>query len=146
MVAQNSDLMQSALNDQGHLHITRWTAPEILNEQGTYSREGDVFSFAMVAIEVRRGRGGFRQSSTHHHVPPKAFTGAIPFDDSSTEVALFAIMSGKRPCRPSHLGFTDELWTFTQCWWDQDPRLRPEVSEVLTVLGGSRALSFGGHR
>lgn len=31
----------------------QWTAPEILNGQGTYSKETDVFSFAMVAIEVR---------------------------------------------------------------------------------------------
>jgi len=30
----------------------RWTAPEILNEEGTYSKEADVFSFAMVMIEV----------------------------------------------------------------------------------------------
>ena len=29
-----------------------WTAPEILSEQGTYSKEADVFSFAMVTIEV----------------------------------------------------------------------------------------------
>ena len=30
-----------------------WTAPEILVNQGTYSKEADVFSFAGVAIEVR---------------------------------------------------------------------------------------------
>ena len=35
-------------------HDVRWTAPEILDGRGTYSREGDVFSFAMVTIEVRR--------------------------------------------------------------------------------------------
>ena len=32
----------------------RWIAPEILDSTGTYSKEGDVFSFAMVTIEVRR--------------------------------------------------------------------------------------------
>ena len=138
MVTQNLDLMQSTPNDQGHLHITRWTAPEILNEQGTYTREGDVFSFAMVTIEVRRGWGGLHRSSTHRHsAPPQVFTGAVPFDDSSTEVALFAIMSGKRPCRPGHSSFTNELWTLTQHCWDQDPRLRPEASKVSKVLGDS---------
>ena len=71
-----------------------------------------------------------------YFVPPQAFTGAIPFDDSTTEVALLAIMSGKRPRRPSHSSFTDKLWIFTQQCWDQDPRLRPEVSKVLEVLGG----------
>ena len=30
-------------------------APEILTGEGTYSKEADVFSFAMVMIEVRRG-------------------------------------------------------------------------------------------
>ena len=38
-----------------HEHGVRWIAPEILGDRGTYSKEGDVFSFAMVTIEVRRG-------------------------------------------------------------------------------------------
>ena len=32
----------------------RWIAPEILENRGTHSKEGDIFSFAMVTIEVRR--------------------------------------------------------------------------------------------
>jgi len=50
-VTQNLDSMRSASDDKGH--TARWTAPEILNEQGTYSKEADIFSFAMVMIEVR---------------------------------------------------------------------------------------------
>ena len=42
--------MRTAFEDQGH--TARWTAPEILTEEGTYSKEADVFSFAMVMIEV----------------------------------------------------------------------------------------------
>ena len=38
-----------------HGHITRWIAPEILDSRGTYSKEADIFSFAMVSIEVRSG-------------------------------------------------------------------------------------------
>ena len=34
----------------------RWTAPEILKEQGTLSKGADVFSFAMVMVEVSQGR------------------------------------------------------------------------------------------
>jgi len=49
-VTQNLDSMRTASDDKGH--TARWTAPEILNEQGTYSKEADVFSFAMVMIEV----------------------------------------------------------------------------------------------
>ena len=37
-----------------HGHSARWVAPEILDNRGTYSKAGDVFSFAMVTIEVRR--------------------------------------------------------------------------------------------
>ena len=36
-------------------NTARWIAPEILDYRGTYSKEGDVFSFAMVTIEVRCG-------------------------------------------------------------------------------------------
>ena len=53
VVAQNQDSIRS-LQD-GHGHTARWTAPEILNEQGTHSKEADVFSFAMVMVEVRCG-------------------------------------------------------------------------------------------
>jgi len=33
----------------------RWTAPEILEERGILSKEADVFSFAMVMVEVSCG-------------------------------------------------------------------------------------------
>ena len=50
MVTQDLDSVRTAVGDHGH--TVRWTAPEILNEQGTYSKEADIFSFAMVMIEV----------------------------------------------------------------------------------------------
>jgi len=53
-VTQNLDSIPGALDDQGY--TAQWTAPEILNEQGTYSKKADVFSFAMVMIEVRHGQ------------------------------------------------------------------------------------------
>lgn len=33
-------------------HVTQWTAPEILEGRGGFTEESDVFSFAMVMIEV----------------------------------------------------------------------------------------------
>ena len=42
-VTKNLDLVRSA---------ALWTAPEILKENGTFSKEADIFSFAMVMIEV----------------------------------------------------------------------------------------------
>ena len=47
MVAQDLESMIE------HEHGVRWIAPEISGDRGTYSKEGDIFSFAMVIIEVR---------------------------------------------------------------------------------------------
>ena len=47
--------LRTAMVDHGH--TVRWTVPEILNEEGIYSKEADIFSFAMVMIKVR-GTGG----------------------------------------------------------------------------------------
>ena len=33
----------------------RWTAPEILEERGSWNKEADVFSFGMVMVEVSCG-------------------------------------------------------------------------------------------
>ena len=49
-VILNLDSVQSALSQRS---APRWAAPELLHE-GPHSKEADVFSFAMVMIEVRR--------------------------------------------------------------------------------------------
>jgi len=51
VVTRNLDSMRSAPDEHGD--SARWTAPEILADRGTFSKEADVFSFAMVLIEVR---------------------------------------------------------------------------------------------
>jgi len=51
IVTQNLDSIRGAPDEDGD--STRWVAPEILDNRGTYSKEADVFSFAMVMIEVR---------------------------------------------------------------------------------------------
>jgi len=69
----------------------------------------------------------------------QVFTGAAPFDDRTPEKAMEAIGSGERPLRPAHLTLTDELWGLMQTvrCLDQDPILRPQVSEVSAGLHGS---------
>ena len=50
-VTKNLDSMRIAT---GHHGLTpRWTAPEVLKEETAYSKEADIFAFAMVMIEVR---------------------------------------------------------------------------------------------
>ena len=53
MATQNPDSVWSAPPEYGP--SARWIAPEILCDFGTYSKEGDVFSFAMITFGVRRG-------------------------------------------------------------------------------------------
>ena len=51
MVTQDLDSIRGAPDEYGD--STRWIAPEILDNRGAFSKEADVFSFAMVVIEVR---------------------------------------------------------------------------------------------
>jgi len=67
----------------------------------------------------------------------QAFTGVVPFSDRKIAATMFEIMSGTRPPRPTHPTFTAELWTLMQSCWNQDPHLRPAISEVLSVLRGA---------
>ena len=78
-----------------------------------------------------------RSLAYYHFATRQVFTGAVPFDNNLPVAAVLAIMSGTRPSRPTHSDFTDELWTLMQRCWNQDPHLRPEVTEVLKVLSGS---------
>ena len=46
-------------------HTPRWSAPEILHKQNP-SKESDVYSFAMVTIEVRHERSGICVLSAYY--------------------------------------------------------------------------------
>jgi len=81
--------------------------------------------------------GHSRRAFVHcHSVPLQVFTGAVPFRDKTLFEAHVAIMTGGRPPRPTHQNCTDELWALVQRCWNQDPYLRPEVSEAANVLRG----------
>ena len=130
MVTQNLDSIRNA--PDGHGHSTRWIAPEILANQGTFSKEADVFSFAMVMIEVcRRFRIDSRRTS---FIRKKVFTGTIPFNDKSPRAAMLATVGGERPPRPIHSTFTDALWTMTRECWDQEACRRPQVLQIMCSL------------
>jgi len=102
---------------------------------GTYSKEADIFAFAMVVIEVcHDGFIACRTLADWRFILIQVFTGALPFDGVPSHGAMFAIMQGKRPLRPTYPTFTENLWTLVQRCWDHDPHLRPDVLEVLQVL------------
>ena len=64
----------------------------------------------------------------------QVFTHEVPFSGVQPFMAMLAITQGKRPSRPTHLTFTENLWALMQRCWDHDPHLRPDVSEVLQFL------------
>jgi len=131
-VTQNLDSQQSTSCHQGH--TPRWTAPEVLSG-GVHTKEADTFAFAMVMTEVRCKRGNARKAVVHlRFASVQVFTGMVPFSELSSPMAMYAIMQGERPPRPTHPTFTENLWVLMQRCWGRDPHLRPEVSEVLQVL------------
>ena len=116
-----------------HGCFSRWTAPEVL-KGGWPTRETDVFSFAMLMVEVRHGRSAVYPGLAYCLcVSIQIFTGAVPFADRSALLAMLALTRGERPPRPTHPALTEDLWESMQQSWNDDPCLRPKISEVLKV-------------
>jgi serine/threonine protein kinase len=132
-ITQNLDSMGNTTAPRGH--TPRWTAPEIL-EGGKHSQKGDIFSFAMVMVEVCLGKSaiGAAWLNTTLYPPPQVFNGDVPFSGSPGRDAIVSIMRGKRPERPTHPTFTEDLWLLMRRCWDDDHNLRPQASEVLETL------------
>jgi serine/threonine protein kinase len=138
-VAKTLDSIESATCQRGH--SARWAAPEVLGE-GTHSKEADVFSFAMVMIEVCHRRSTMHRALAYRHfISIQVFTGMIPFSNDTSAMAMLATIQGKRPPRPTHPTLTKDMWALMQRCWDHDPHLRPEVSEALQDLTLSVFLS-----
>jgi len=106
-----------------------WSAPEIL-EGGPVSKEGDIFTFAMVTVEVHPG-GAPRRSSSLPTLPvlEQTFTGGPAFA-LNFHAAILEILKGKRPGRPATL-LHDGLWGITKRCWSKEPKERPTTSQLL---------------
>ena len=78
------------------------------------SKPADVFAFAMLAMEV--------------------FTGKMPFDKQKSEAVVLSILRGSRPEMPKDahaVGLTSEMWKLLESCWQQDPKKRPTMEEVV---------------
>ena len=64
----------------------------------------------------------------------QAFAGTVPFSDKSPTEAMFGIICGERPPRPTHPLITEKLWALMQRCWDHNPQSRPEASKALEIL------------
>ena len=109
----------------------RWAAPEILDRERPVSKESDVYSFAMVVIEVFIRNATLLCHITHWF---KAFTGKAPFHDSTPTSAAVGVLSGSRPGRPAYPSITDDLWSMINRCWNREPERRPEISQVVLCL------------
>ena len=112
-------------------HAVRWAAPEVLDKEQPVSKESDVFSFAMVVIEVCACNLVFLGWVTYQY---KVFTGMAPFYGIPPTTVAVGILGGNRPTRPAHPNFTDNIWGIVKRCWNHDPQRRPEIAEVVHWL------------
>ena len=118
-----------------------WAAPEVLEKGNKATTEADVFSFGMVVIEVSPRTSphlvALRADSSDVLILVKVFTGGYPFSGFTDPIIILKITTGERPARPlgtRELGLTDSVWEMTVRCWQQDPTLRPSVTEVVGFL------------
>lgn len=117
----NSDPSFTVAATPGSVGASRWLAPEIIApaRKGTAtpvmeSKAADVFAFGMFAVEV--------------------FTGKIPFEEQKNEAVVLRISQGGRPEIPKNageVGLTDEIWSLLGDCWNQNPKKRPTMEEVV---------------
>ena len=121
----NSDPIFTVAATPAAIGTSRWLAPEIINpppkNSGTLvmeTKSADVFSFAMLAVEV--------------------FTGDAPFWELKNEAVAPRILQGGRPEMPANaqaVGLTDEMWRLLESCWQENPKKRPTMEEVVRRWG-----------
>ncbi|XP_030523738.1 serine/threonine-protein kinase STY17-like isoform X2 [Rhodamnia argentea] len=90
----------------------RWMAPEVI-EHRQYDHKADIFSFGIVLWEL--------------------LTGELPYTYlTPLQAAIGVVQKGLRPSIPK--GTIPELAELLQRCWQQDPKRRPNFSEILEIL------------
>ncbi|KAG5645836.1 hypothetical protein DXG03_005177 [Asterophora parasitica] len=93
----------------------RWFAPELLRQTDPLSPSSDVWSFAMVCLEL--------------------MTGEQPFSKISRDIIVLRDLDGgKLPERPSRQvtaqGLSDDLWALMKKCWHKKPDHRPSMTAI----------------
>ncbi|KAF8906062.1 hypothetical protein CPB84DRAFT_1844704 [Gymnopilus junonius] len=97
----------------------RWFAPELIKQSGPVSTHSDIWSFAMVCLEI--------------------LSGQMPYSNITRDIAVLReVDNGKLPQRPGRLatsqGLTDDMWAFMITCWQDKPDIRPSILDVKTRL------------
>ncbi|KAK9075065.1 hypothetical protein SSX86_003384 [Deinandra increscens subsp. villosa] len=90
----------------------RWMAPEVI-EHRPYNHKADVFSFGIVMWEL------LAQKLPYANLTP-------------LQAAIGVVQKGLRPIIPKRTH--PEIVGLLERCWQQDPSLRPEFSEIITIL------------
>jgi serine/threonine protein kinase len=116
----------------------RFAAPEYFSDEiGTSSVQttaGDVYAFAMVALEVGDMSVGI---SILDSFLRQITSGLQPYHHLGTELAVLKhILGGGRPIRThmDHQVVTKRIWSFFTSLWDQRPSSRPAMADVVATL------------
>jgi len=120
-------------------HSSLWAAPEILiNAQ--VSKEADVFSYGLVALEVCHLKHRDFHIDWHFQI----FKGDSPWGQATAAQVMTKITLGERPTRPEGAkthGLTTKLWNgLTKCWHAR-PEDRITISEALELLVSAWVIS-----
>ncbi|KAI5993357.1 kinase-like domain-containing protein [Pisolithus marmoratus] len=96
----------------------RWTAPEILLDEGEKSAAADIWSFGMTLLEL--------------------FTRKVPFHELKRNGVYTAMLEKKIPDRPNHektcSRLTDDWWAICLECWKFESVSRPSIERILQVL------------
>ncbi|KAG6328268.1 hypothetical protein ID866_10821 [Astraeus odoratus] len=103
----------------------RWMAPEVIEDDGKASAEGDVWAFGMTVLEL--------------------FTGGLPFRDIKLPDGVMThILRGGLPDRASSTSIPNEWWDLCTACWNCDPALRPRMSDIVNTVKGIMASQSAG--
>ena len=128
----NSDPRFTVAATPSAVGTSRWLAPELINPPSDgsnmpvmESKAADVFAFGIFAAEL--------------------YTGAAPFETETPVVAAQNHGKGKRPEMSENAqqgGLTDEIWKLLERCWEQKPKKRPTMEEVVRRWQGFEAREF----
>ena len=124
-----------------HAQTPRYVPPEVEEDSNGEERAwalslaGDVWSFAMTALEVRFAQRVFRADVVPTFVFTQLMSGRLPYFHVSSDITILArIRSGKLPARKRYEAVPHGVWDILVRCWARDPELRPTMSEVKGYL------------
>lgn len=102
-----------------HHRNPRWLAPEVIRYSDSFSTHSDVWSFAMLCLEI--------------------LSGDVPYSNIKSDGDVIQVLyNGRLPDRPKRTntfpGIPDAIWTLLRQCWQLAPDARPAITNVKVNL------------